>query len=59
MPKSRYDKDLNIIKISNNKDIGKTLDISPEQAKMNIELGGYLDALKQFDIVKGKILYSS
>lgn len=56
VPKSRYDKDLNIIKISNNKDIGKTLDISPEQAKMNIELG-YLDALKQFDIVKGKKYY--
>ena len=56
VPKSKYDKDLNIVKIRNTEDIGKTLDISPEQAKKNIELG-YLDALKEFGIVKGEKYY--
>lgn len=56
VPKSKYDKDLNIVKIQNTEDIGKTLDISPEQAKKNIELG-YLDALKEFGIVKGEKYY--
>ncbi len=55
-PKSKYHKDLNIIKISNKKDIGKTLDISPEQAKRNIQLG-YLDTLKEFGVLKGEKYY--
>lgn len=56
VPKSKYDKNLNIVKIRNTEDIGKTLDISPEQAKINIELG-YLDALKEFGVVKGEKYY--
>lgn len=56
VPKSKCSDDLNIIKIKSEHDLGKTLEISPKQAKRNIQLG-YLDTMKAFKIVKGKIYY--
>lgn len=56
VPKSKCSDDLNIIKIKSEQDLGKTLEISPKQAKRNIQLG-YLDTMKAFKIVKGKVYY--
>lgn len=46
------DKDVNIIYIEPNEDLGKTLDFNTDRAKINIKLG-YYDCLKKFNNLKG------
>ncbi|SHH89053.1 patatin-like phospholipase family protein [Sporanaerobacter acetigenes] len=56
IPKSKPSEDSNTIYIKSSHDLGKTLEINPEKAEQNIELG-YLDTMKTFNIVKGKKYY--
>lgn len=50
------EKDVNIIYIEPNEDLGKTLDFDTERAKINIKLG-YYDCLKKFKGLKGYKYY--
>lgn len=56
VPKSKPSEDSNTIYIKSSHDLGKTLEINPEKAEQNIELG-YLDTMKTFNIIKGKKYY--
>lgn len=48
--------DCNITVIENTQDLGGTLEIDPQRSRENIKIG-YMDALKTFDILKGKKYY--